>query len=204
MKCPEDIIEIMQEYLDDELDEQKKVKLREHLSGCRECQTIFNELVKTISFVNCTSAIQAPDHFTEKVMANLPKEKKKIWIQRWLRNHPLMAAASLLIILMLGVFFSTWSENREFSFSKQPNLIVKNNMVIVPKGRIVKGDIIVRNGKLEIEGEVKGNVTVINGKEYMASAGKVTGYTEVENVDWIWYYIKKISEDVFSLFDNRK
>ena len=51
----------------------------------------------------------------------------------------------------------------------------------------------VRNGKLKIEGEVDGNVTVINGEQYMASAGKVTGDIEEINevFEWIWYHIKE-------------
>ena len=50
--------------------------------------------------------------------------------------------------------------------------------MIIPEGEVVKGDVTVRNGKLIIEGEVDGNVTVINGEKYMASAGKVTGDIE--------------------------
>lgn len=201
MKCPDEIIEIMHELLDDEIDEEKKRKLVNHLRGCKECQALFNEFKKTIAFVKSTSTIQAPENFTESILASLPKEKKKIGIQRWLRNHPLLAAASLFLVLMMGSFFSSWNENREFSVSKQPNLIVTNNTAIVPRGEVVKGDVVVQNGKLKIEGEVKGNVTVINGEEYMASAGKVTGSIEEINevFDWIWYYIKKTGKDAISL-----
>ena len=65
--------------------------------------------------------------------------------------------------------------------------------LLVPEGEVVKGDVTVRNGKLIIEGEVDGNVTVINGERYMASAGKVTGEIEEINevFEWIWYHIKR-------------
>ena len=198
MKCPEEIIEMMHQFLDDELDQEKEITLREHLQNCKECQALFNEFTKTIALVKSTSNIQAPENFTERIMARLPKEKKKISIQRWLQKHPFLAAASLFIVLMMGSFLSTWSENRQFSVSNQSNLIVKNHTVIVPKGKVVKGDVVVQNGKLRIEGEVQGDVTVINGEKYMASAGHVTGNIEEVNevFDWIWYYIKKTGKDV--------
>lgn len=204
--CPEQIIELMHDFLDEEMNSQNEMVLREHLLSCKECETIFNELKKTIAFVKSTSSIKAPANFTVDVMNRLPKEKKKVGIQRWLKNHPLLAAASLFFVLMMGSLFSTWNQDREFSVSKQKNLIIKNDTVIVPKGEVVKGNVIVRNGKLKIEGEVQGDVTVINGKEYMASAGHVTGQIQEVNevFDWIWYYIKKTAHEVVDVFDENK
>lgn len=206
MKCPEEIVDIIHEYLDDQLAHQDEKKLREHLRTCKECQTLFNELNKTIALVKSTSNIQAPENFTERVMAGLPKEKRKVSIQRWLQNHPFVAAASLFVVLMAGSFLSTLGENREFSVSKQSNLIVKNHTVIVPKDEVVKGDVVVKNGKIKIEGEVQGDVTVINGEKYMASAGHVTGNIEEvnETFDWIWYYLKKTGKDIVHLFSTNK
>jgi anti-sigma factor RsiW len=193
----------MHEYLDEEIDPKNEMILREHLKGCKECETLFNEYKKTIAVVKGTSRMQAPPDFTAKVMASLPKEKKKVGMQRWLRNHPLIAAASLFLLLMTGSVFSTWNQEREFSVSKQDNLVVQNDTVIVPEGEVVKGDVIVRNGKLKIEGEVQGNVTVINGEQYLASAGHVTGQIEEVNAvfDWIWYHMKKIAFDVIDIFN---
>lgn len=50
MKCPDEIIEIMHEFLDEELDKRKEKRLRDHLRSCRDCQTIFDEFKKTIAF----------------------------------------------------------------------------------------------------------------------------------------------------------
>lgn len=204
MKCPAEIVQYMHEYLDEEITKEHELQLRDHLISCPECQTHFHELKKTIALVRSTSNIQAPLDFTSKVMANLPKEKKKVGIQRWFRQHPFVTAASLFVTLMVGSLISAWNEDHEFSVSKQPNLIVKNDTVIVPKGQVVKGDVIVRNGKLKIEGEVEGDVTVINGEKYLASAGHVTGELKEVNeaFDWIWYHIKKTAKDVITLFDD--
>lgn len=203
MNCPEQIIEFMHDYLDEDINRENEVILREHLQNCKECEKTFNELVKAMALVERTSHIKAPANFTENVMARLPKEKKKVSAQRWLKNHPLLAAASLFLVFMIGSLLSTWNQDRDFSVSKQKNLIVKNNTVIVPKGETVKGNVIVRNGKLKIEGEVQGNVTVIHGEKYMASAGHVTGQIDEVNevFDWIWYQMKQTTHQVIDIFD---
>src|SRR3954471_6137152 len=200
--CPEQIIELIHDYLDEELDQEKEKTLREHLKSCKECETIFNELKKTEAFVKSISNMQAPPNFTANVLARLPKEKKKVWMQRWITNHPMLTAASVFIILMMGSLFSSWSQDQEFSVSKQKNLVIKNNTVIVPKGETVKGDVVVHNGNVRIEGEVQGDVTVINGEKYLASAGHVTGQIEEVNqvFDWIWYHMKKTIQDVIDIF----
>ena len=85
-----------------------------------------------------TSHIQAPKDFTVNILAKLPKEKRKVGMQRWLMNHPLLTAASLFLVLMVGSIASTWSQDQQFSVSKQPNLIVQNDTVIIPEGEVVK------------------------------------------------------------------
>ncbi|MED3622957.1 anti-sigma factor family protein [Neobacillus thermocopriae] len=201
--CPEHIIELMHEYLDEEISPIKEKELREHLKSCKECETIFHELEKSIAYVKSISNLQAPEHFTANVLARLPKEKRKVLMGRWLKQHPFLAAASLFLVLMTGSVLSTWNQEREFSVSKQENLVVKNNTVIVPAGEVVKGDVIVRNGTLKIEGEVQGDVTVINGEQYLASAGHVTGDIEEINevFDWIWYHIKKTAKEATELME---
>ncbi|PLS15807.1 anti-sigma factor [Bacillus sp. M6-12] len=206
MKCPEEAIEYMHDYLDEEISEEHKGYLKKHLHECEDCRTYFHELKKAIALVQSTSHITAPADFTAKVMANLPEENKKVKTQRWFRNHPFFTAAALFFVLMSGTVLSTWNQDQEFSFSKQTNLVVENDTVIVPKGKTVEGDIVVRNGDIKVEGEVKGNVTVIHGKQYMASAGNVTG--EIKEVDqlfeWLWYNIKGTGKEVLNMKDNEE
>lgn len=203
MKCPEEIIQLMHNYLDEDISPQDEKVLRDHLQSCIDCETYFNQLKKAIALVQSTSHIQAPVNFTANVMAKLPKEKRKVGFQRWMKHHPLLVAASVFILLMTGSMFSSWDKNHEFSVSKQPNLVIQNNTVIVPEGEVVKGDVVVRNGELRIEGEVQGDVTIINGEQYLASAGHVTGDIEEVNAvfEWIWYHIKNTAADLFSVND---
>ncbi|MBM4765407.1 anti-sigma factor [Bacillus sp. B15-48] len=202
MSCPEKYVAYMHDFLDGDITTEHEQELRDHLQNCSSCERHFKELDKTIAFVQGTSHIKAPDHFTANIMASLPKEKRKVEVQRWLKNHPLLSAVSLFLILMSASIISGWNQEQEFSYSKQPNLIVENDTVIVPEGEVVRGDIVVRNGKVQIEGEVQGDVTVINGEKYLAAAGKVTGeISEVNEIfEWIWYHMKEFSKNTMNIF----
>lgn len=196
----------MHEYLDEEISTEHANELKKHLKQCLDCQKHFHELEKSVALVKSIAHIAAPDDFTAKIMNKLPKEKKKVGVQRWFRHHPLLTAASLFLVLMMGSVFSTWNTEQDLSVSKQPNLIIKNDTVIVPEGEVVKGDVVVRNGTIKIEGQVDGNVTVINGEQYMASAGQVTGEIKEINAifEWIWYYIKNTAKEVVNLFEDKE
>lgn len=207
MNCSENnIAELMHNYLDDDISEEEEKLLRKHLHTCDTCMQLFHELKKSIALVQSTSHISAPSDFTLKVMQNLPKEKRTVGYRRWFKEHPMLTAASLFLVLMAGSLFSVWNENEQFSVSKQPNLIVENNTVIVPEGETVAGDVVVKNGKIVIEGAVDGDVTVINGENYMASAGNVTGEIKEVNqmFEWLWYHIKKVGTDALHIFDNEE
>jgi anti-sigma factor RsiW len=201
MNCPDSYNEFMHDYLDEEITPENESKLRKHLLICADCHSHFQELKKTIALVQSTSHIHTPVNFTESVMARLPNEKKQVGFKRWLRRHPMVTAASLFLTLMIGSLITGWNEDQEFSVSKNPNLVIENNTVIVPEGKTVNGDIVVKNGDLKIEGQVDGNVTVINGEKYLASAGHVTGEIEEINqlFDWLWYHMKKVTKDTVSI-----
>ncbi|WP_433746357.1 zf-HC2 domain-containing protein [Falsibacillus pallidus] len=199
--CPEEIVDLMHDYLDEDISAEDEMKLKHHLQTCPSCQQHLHQLKSAVGMVQGISHIKAPDGFTSQVMAKLPKERKKVGFQRWFRQHPFMTAAALFIVLISGSIFSIWNEDKEFSFTKKPDLLVQNHTVIVPKGKTVNGDITVRNGNVRIEGKVNGDVTVINGKPYMASVGSVSGdIKEINEVfDWLWYNIKKSTKDLFHI-----
>ncbi|WP_283249454.1 anti-sigma factor [Bacillus sp. FJAT-49736] len=199
--CSKEIILYMHEYLDGELSANEEQVLKEHLQRCPECGKHFQELKKTVAYIKSNAHISAPNYFTRKVMEQLPKEKLRTGVKRWLQLHPILAAACVFIILMGGTVFSMWNNDQEFSFTKKPHLIVKDHTVIVPKGEVVKGDLIVKNGNLRVDGKVEGDVTVINGKKYMASAGSVTGNVEEINeiYDWLWFEMKDTGKKFVNL-----
>lgn len=199
----------MHKYLDGDLTKEEEKGLIAHLEDCTECQTHFHELKRTITFIKSVETISAPAHFTQQVMQNLPTEKKRVKYARWFKLHPIFTAAAIFFIFMFAGVFSAWHQDTKLVVSKQDNLIIEGDTVIVPKGVTVKGDLVVKNGNLDIQGTVDGNVTLINGKlvqddlngeGLMASVGEVNG--EFETVDeifeWIWYNIKRLFKSVFS------
>ncbi|PLR65951.1 MULTISPECIES: anti-sigma-W factor RsiW [Bacillaceae] len=202
MKCSEEMKERIHQYLDHDIKQEDERILRTHLQSCADCSQHLHELEKSIALVQSTSHIEAPMDFTQAIMDRLPKEKKSAGMNRWLKGHPLLAAASLFVLLMTGSLFSSFTSDSDFSVSKQPNLVVENNTVTVPEGETIKGDVTVKGGTLNIEGKVEGDVTVINGEKYMASAGQVTGDSEEINeaFEWIWYQMKSLSKEVVDVF----
>lgn len=197
-QCPENIEEYMHDYLDDDINEEHKNVLLLHIEECDECRNIFHDLGKTDAFLK-SNHISAPSGFTVSVMGNLPKQTRRLNLKKWLQKNPLLIAASLFIILMGSTVFSYLGENEQFSFSENPNLVVEGQTVIVPEGKTVKGDLVVKNGDIKVEGKVNGDVTVINGHNYLAGAGEVTG--KIEEIDqlfeWIWYHIKSTVSGIF-------
>lgn len=204
--CPEQIVHCMHAYLDGDICHDDEQLLMKHLAKCTSCQEMMDDLTDAIEFIECAEPIEAPVGFVDDVMARLPKEKSQAGIQRWLRKHPLLAAVAMFFILMSASVFSSYGNDHQFSVTKQPNLIVEGETVIVPEGEVVKGDIVVKNGELRIEGEVDGNVTVIRGSKYMASTAVITGTSEEINqaFDWLWYKMKETVKDVFKTSEKEK
>ncbi|WP_432362026.1 zf-HC2 domain-containing protein [Sporosarcina sp. UB5] len=197
--CQEQVIHLMHAYLDGDISREDEQILQKHVAACKQCRKMMDELKMSALFLKDAAPIQAPEGFVSGVMSRLPKEKSQAGFQRLLRRHPLVAAAALFFILMSTTLFSSYSNDQQFSFTKQPNLVVEGETVIVPQGEVVKGDIVVKNGNLRIEGEVDGNVTVIHGSKYMASTAVVTGKSEEidKAFDWLWYKIKSTVKDIF-------
>lgn len=201
--CPEQIVHYMHAYLDGDISHEDERILNEHLEECSACREIMDGLMDSVTLLESAMPLQAPDGFVDGVMSRLPKEKSQVGIQRWLRSHPLLAAAAMFFILMSASVFSSFGNDQQFSVTKQPNLVVEGETVLVPEGEVVKGDVVVKNGELRIEGEVDGSITVINGSKYMASTAVVTGTSEEidKAFDWLWYKIKKTVKDVFPSSD---
>ena len=200
--CPEHIVQYMHEYLDGDISREHEQELKEHMRKCRDCHKHMQELTSTIAFVKSAAVIEAPPNFVEHVMQSLPKRKIRPGVQRWIRRHPLFVAAAMFLIFMSASLFSGYKNDQEFSFTKQPNLQVEGQTVIVPEGEKVKGDIVVKNGDIIVKGKVDGDITVINGK-YMASTANVTGQIdEVDEVfEWLWYKIKSSAKSAWSFIE---
>lgn len=207
MSCEQEMSALIHKYLDGETTEEERKQLYNHLHDCSNCHNHFKELKKTIAFVQSASHIEAPADFTANVLSKLPEQKKTVGWRRWMKNNPMLVAASLFIILMTASVFSVWMDGqKEVTVSGHANVQIdkESRIVKIPSGEVVEGDLVIRNGTLQVDGEVKGNVLIINGEQYLASAGSVSGEIEEINqaLDWIWYNIKGFFKDVFTIFND--
>ncbi|WP_322619376.1 anti-sigma factor family protein [Bacillus fonticola] len=124
-ECPKEIIDYIHDYLDGDLDAEKETVLQEYLSSCAACRAHFRELERTISFIQSTPSVQAPEGFTAGVFARLPKEKKTTRARRWFRYHPMLTAASVFLLLMVTSLVGSFGDTNEFSFTNYDNVIVE-------------------------------------------------------------------------------
>ena len=195
-------MEQLHDYVDGELSDQMMEKTYEHVVSCPACQRHVDELrLITLRLEQMREEqVSLPNQFTHDVMKKIKSEKKPESknarpIKRSIfRRYPLASAAAIFVLMMSALLFSEYRAPDEFAFTKQPNLIVEGETVIVPEGEVIEGDLVVRNGNLRIEGEVNGDVAVVKGEKYMASTAVVTG--EVEEIDrafdWLWYKMKRM------------
>ncbi|WP_343042309.1 zf-HC2 domain-containing protein [Ornithinibacillus caprae] len=212
LKCDKDVVNLMHGYLDDDLTKEDETKLRNHLEDCEACQKHFHELKRSITLLKSVEQVKAPENFTKQVMQNLPTEKKHKKYVRWFKMHPVVTAAAIFFVLMFSGLFTAWEQDSQLTVSKQEDIIIKGDTVIVPEGVTVEGDLVVKNGNLKIEGTVEGDVTLINGKllkkeesmngdVLLASAGDINGeFKQVNQIfDWILYHLNNFFKSIFSL-----
>lgn len=205
MSCENHISQLLHKYLDGDATEEEKRILYTHVDTCSDCKAHFQELKRAIAFVQSSSHISAPNDFTAQVMGNLPVRKKRVKWERWMRKHPLLVAATLFLLLMSSSVFSTWNNANELTVTGSGNFQIdkETGTVLVPEGEVIEGDLVIRNGKLEVAGEVKGNVLLVNSEQYLASAGSISGEIEEVNqvLDWIWYQTKNFFSEVINFSD---
>ncbi|WP_062240021.1 anti-sigma factor family protein [Fictibacillus sp. FJAT-27399] len=196
MSCDtEKYMSLIDKALDRDITELEQKELNIHLENCEACREHYYALKEIISDMKESAPVVAPDHFTENVMKKLPAVKKKRMPAQWIRRYPVLTAAAVFLIIMFGSVMANWSTGNELSVvSGSDNVQIKpsTHTVIVPKGKTVKGDLVVENGDVRVEGKVDGNVVVIKGKKYMASAGQITGDSQEihQVVEWVWYKLK--------------
>ncbi|MCT1904806.1 anti-sigma-W factor RsiW [Oceanobacillus sojae] len=212
MSCNEKYIKRMHDYLDGDISAEDESLLRRHLEDCEDCQKHFHELNRTITLIRSAERMEAPAGFTENVMRKLPTEKKSVKYKRWFKRHPILVAAAIFFLLMIGSLSSTFNQGTDqLVVSTQEELVIDGDTVIVPAGVTVPGDVYVKNGDLLVLGTVDGNVTLFNGElldsdsqlegdNLMASAGGVNGDLETidQTFEWIWYHIKNFFKGLFS------
>lgn len=190
MEC-KDALPLLHEYLDGGLQDHAAVVLNQHLLSCEACRKRLRQLEKTEALLQSWKPQQVPNGLTERIMNSLPQTKRNNAWYSWVRRHPAISAAAVFFLVMFSSFLSTWNENHELTVkgSDLQSVVIKDNTVYVPEGTTIAGDLTVENGKLQVNGDIKGNIIVIDGSVNLASTAHISG--QIKQIDeafsWIWY-----------------
>ncbi|CAM4015993.1 zf-HC2 domain-containing protein [Cohnella lubricantis] len=192
MKCNA-AIAYMHDYLDGELPREQTAELQHHLAECAGCRNRLDSLEKTDALLRSAPKPEsAPDYLAYRIMKSLPKSRNaKTWTT-WVRRHPALSAAAMFLVIMVSSFVAMWNQSQELTVSGDlDHVVIRGNTVIVPAGQQVAGDLTIENGTAQVEGDVQGNLTIIDGNVTLASTAHIAGKIKTIDraVDWAWYKV---------------
>lgn len=197
MSCKQ-AISYMNDYLDDTIEGSRTVWLKRHLEECPECMERFKQMQLTEAWVRTLPKPKVSDELTERIMGSLPRRapRRRLSWMEWVKRRPGVTAAAIFGILMVFSILAVQGQENDLVVrgSDLDGLVIEGRTVIVPEGSRITGNITVENGKMEVFGEVDGDLTVIDGTLYQASTANISGQVTNINqaVDWLWYKIESV------------
>jgi anti-sigma factor RsiW len=199
MECKE-ALPLIHEYLDGQLKGMEAVPLKEHLLVCPACRLLLKQLERVEALVQAWHQPRTPEGLTERIMQALPPVKQRNPGWQWVRKHPAISAAAMFVLVMMGSFVSMWNEDRELVVKGMDlqSVVIQGNTVYVPAGKTVAGNIMVEHGKLQVDGDIKGNIVIIDGSMIMASTAHISGQiTQIDEAfSWLWYKMNNLASQI--------
>lgn len=194
MNCQE-AIAFMHEHLDRDLKAESSKKLMDHLQTCSSCKQLFSQLERTEALLRVPQHCTSPPGMKERIMSRLPEPRSKRRSFMWIKRHPFVVLAMAACFIFGMNFVSIFYVDKDMVVQGSlDQLVIVGDTVVVPDGVTVHGNLKVERGKLQIDGNVEGNVTVINGSYNLASSAYISGHITVVDaaLDWIWYKLKNM------------
>ncbi|WP_168123866.1 zf-HC2 domain-containing protein [Paenibacillus sp. HB172176] len=207
MDCKVAIVKL-HDYLDGDMSREEIDTLQTHLSTCASCSTRLEQLEKTDASIyrfmesghkSSREDAAASAQLKERIMAQLPKQgakkKERSKLVQLLYRYPGATAAAVFLLIMFSSLFASWGEDSKLIVSGDgadlQQIVINGDTVIVPAGVQIAGDLTVENGKVEVQGSVDGDVTVIDGSMVLASTGHIAGQSRTidQALDWFWYKV---------------
>ncbi|MDF2922758.1 MAG: anti-sigma factor [Paenibacillaceae bacterium] len=190
MQCSE-ALPLMHEYLDGDLGEAESIALKKHLIACPSCSMLFRQIEQTEACVRLLPKTAVPAGLTARIMSQIPQQKKRSGWFNWVKTHPALSVASVFLLVMVSSFLSLWNEDKDLvvKVANLDQVVIQGDTVIVPQGHTVQGDLTVKRGKVQIDGNVQGDITVIDGSYNLASTAYIAGHVTIvdETLEWVWY-----------------
>ncbi len=181
-------------YLDGELGREGAESLKQHMRECPACRARFDALAQTEAFVRAVPSVPVPDGLGSRILAAVPNKRRPVAWAGFVRRHPGMAAAAMFVVVMLSSFVAMWNQDQQLTVSGADldQLVVEGTTVVVPEGKVISGNLTVTNGSAKVLGEVKGDLTVIDGNIMLASTAHIAGHVEEIDraIDWAWYKLR--------------
>ena len=206
MECKVAIVKI-HDYLDGELPREEINALQSHMKACPSCSARFEQLERAdaAAFAAWESAGPSAQldeassrQLKERIMSQLPKPKVKERgrFASLLYKYPGLTAAAVFLLVIFGSSIATWDQDTQMIVSGEDlqHVVIDGDTVIVPEGVQVSGSLTVENGKVEVQGSVNGDVTVIDGSMVLASTGHIAGQSrEIDQaLDWFWFKVTSV------------
>lgn len=208
MACSREKQTLVNRFIDEEMTLQEAKRFEEHAAACSACAEHVKELRKTVAIIQSASHFEAPRNLTESVMKQLPKQKQTKKWQHWMRKHPMVLTAATFFLVFLISLSAAFGGEEEIVVKGEGHFIINETerLVIIPEGSSIAGDLLIRNGDIEINGDVAGDVTVINGEHLQASSAQISGEVDEinESFEWLWYEIKSFMNDVIPLGNDER
>ncbi|CAM4004348.1 zf-HC2 domain-containing protein [Alkalicoccus chagannorensis] len=200
MACTQEKRELLDAYLDEELTLLEAKQLEAHIYECESCEQHLQELKRSVAIIQSASHFEAPRHFTEGVMNRLPEQPARTKWKHRIRRNPLIVAAAAFLLVFVMSMAGGMGDGQEMVVEGEGQFLLdrEQNLVIIPEGSTVDGDLTIRNGDIEINGEVTGTVTVVNGQHLQASASGAAGEIEEINdaLEQIWFQVRSFTADL--------
>ncbi len=91
--------EIIDFYIDEEITQEEKEELEEHLKTCVSCSKYYEDILKLHKLLENKEYLEPHEGFTQRVISKVPQKKR---IFSWMPRPALIGALSLVIILVFA------------------------------------------------------------------------------------------------------
>lgn len=172
MNC-QDVRRMLHQALDDDLSLPASRQLERHLQVCSPCQKAESSLEQVVSLLDQLAIVPAPSNFTADLMQQLPASRPQLRITS--RMRAVCAAAIVFFLIASPIFVWSTLSRPQLVADEWQMIVQEGNRFIVPAGEVVKGDLVIYKGVLEIHGEVQGTIKTVDASIELGPSGKHVG-----------------------------
>ena len=126
MDCERLTDQLLQAYMDGELDDPTMSQIREHLNACPHCKERYNKAMKAVETLRKAFHVPSPDGLSEKILTSIRR--------RNIRRRTVIALAASLVLMIGLVLFTLPRVGEEITRTETP--IQKETFETVKRNRL--------------------------------------------------------------------